>query len=126
MVVFGLGVAAWVVIRVLLTGFCTVGPSERAVQTSFGRAQRIEGATSLDDPMAGALRPEEAQRYAYPQVRVIGPGRPFASMIATVVSFRWPWGSSGNNPAPDRCQDDVLTLGTGQSVGPEAIKGAKS
>jgi regulator of protease activity HflC (stomatin/prohibitin superfamily) len=74
MVVFGLGVAAYLVIRVLLTGFYTVGPSERAVKTSFGRAQRIEGATSLDDPMAGALRPEEAQRYAYPQVRVIGPG----------------------------------------------------
>ena len=56
--------------------------NERAVKTSFGRAERVGTATTLDDPMAENLRPEERERYNYPQVRVIPPGGPY---------FKWPW-----------------------------------
>jgi regulator of protease activity HflC (stomatin/prohibitin superfamily) len=78
---FVLGGVAWFVTRYVLGGFFTVGPSERAVKTSFGRAHRLESST-LDNPMAEHLRPDERERYRYPQVRVIPPGGPY---------FRWPW-----------------------------------
>jgi regulator of protease activity HflC (stomatin/prohibitin superfamily) len=64
----------WFFLRYGFGGFYTVGPSERAVLTSFGRATRIDGQTTLSDPVSAALRPDERERYAYPQVRVIGPG----------------------------------------------------
>src|SRR5579864_4040899 len=77
------GLAAWFVMRVLLLGVYTVDQNERAVKTRFGRAVRVPGAkTTLDDPIAELLRPEERSRYAYPQVRVIQPGGPY---------FKWPW-----------------------------------
>jgi regulator of protease activity HflC (stomatin/prohibitin superfamily) len=72
----------WFVIRCVIGGFYTVGPSERAVKTSFGRADRIEGASTLSDPVAESLKGEERERYDYPQVRVISPGGPY---------FKWPW-----------------------------------
>ena len=68
------GMLIWLVLRFVLRAFYTVGPTERAVITSFGRAQRVGTATTLQDPVAHSLRAEEADRYAYPQVRVIGPG----------------------------------------------------
>jgi regulator of protease activity HflC (stomatin/prohibitin superfamily) len=71
---FVVGLLAWMVMRFVWRGFYTVGPSERAVITTFGRAQRVGTATTLDDPIAQSLRPEEAGRYVYPQVRVVGPG----------------------------------------------------
>jgi regulator of protease activity HflC (stomatin/prohibitin superfamily) len=76
------GFIAWLALRVVLTGFYTVDQNERAVKTRFGRAERIEGATTLDDPIAAHLRPEERERYAFPQVRVIPAGGPY---------FKWPW-----------------------------------
>ena len=83
-VLFGcfLGFIAWFIVRYLLLGFYTVDQSERAVKTSFGRADRIVGATTADAPFAAALRPEEKERYNYPQLRVIPPGGPY---------FKWPW-----------------------------------
>jgi len=78
-----LGLAAWFALRVGLMGFYTVDQNERAVKTRFGRAVRVPGGkTTLDDPIAEALRPEERPRYTYPQVRVIQPGGPY---------FRMPW-----------------------------------
>ena len=75
------GFAVWFFVRYLLGGFYTVTPNERAVKTSFGRAQRIGGdRTTLDDPIAESLRPDERERYVYPQVRVIGPGGPYLKM----------------------------------------------
>lgn len=68
-----LGFLLWFVFRYGALGFYTVGPNERAVLTTFGRAQRL-GASTLEDPMAQNLRHDERERYAYPQVRVIGPG----------------------------------------------------
>jgi regulator of protease activity HflC (stomatin/prohibitin superfamily) len=76
------GFAGWFLARYLAAGLFTVNQNERAVKTSFGRAQRLEGKTTLDDPLAQHLRPEERERYAYPQVLVIPPGGPY---------FKWPW-----------------------------------
>jgi regulator of protease activity HflC (stomatin/prohibitin superfamily) len=78
-----IGFLAWFVLRILVMGVYTVDQSERAVKTRFGRAVRVPGnKTTLDDPMAEALRPEEKSRYSYPQVRVIQPGGPY---------FKMPW-----------------------------------
>lgn len=68
------GLTLWFFTRYGIGGFYTIGPNERAVICSFGRAQRLGSATSIDDPVADALNPEERDRYAYPQVRVVGPG----------------------------------------------------
>jgi len=76
------GFAAWFAVRYLAAGLYSVDQNERAVKTCFGRAQRIPGVTTLDDPIAEHLRPEETERYRYPQVRVIPPGGPY---------FKWPW-----------------------------------
>jgi len=48
----------WLILRFVVRGFYTVGPNERAVITTFGRAQRVGTATTLDDPIAQTLRPE--------------------------------------------------------------------
>lgn len=75
------GVGIYAVFRVLITGFYIVRPDQRAVLTSFGRAQRLsEDAGSKAD--APHLTADEQQRYQYPQVRVIPPGGPY---------FKWPW-----------------------------------
>lgn len=77
-----LGLLGYLAARVLAMGLFTVGQNERAVITSFGRAQRIENATTLDDPIADLLPESDKQRYVYPQLRVIGPGGPY---------FHMPW-----------------------------------
>ena len=80
---FLLGGFAWFFVRIVLLGVYTVDQNERAVKTSFGRAERVQGGkTTLDDPIAEHLRPEERDRYQYPQVRVIPPGGPY---------FKMPW-----------------------------------
>ncbi len=77
------GFLAWFLFRYLVAGLYTVNQNERAVKTSFGRAQRAPGdAWTVDDPISEGLGPEERTRYNYPQVRVIMPGGPY---------FRWPW-----------------------------------
>jgi len=75
------GFVAWLLVRVVFSIY-TVDQNERAVKTVFGRAQRIAGQTTLDMPIAEHLRPEERDRYNYPQLRVIPPGGPY---------IRWPW-----------------------------------
>ncbi len=69
-----LGLMAWFLIRHGLFGFFTIGPNERAVLTTFGRAQRLGDATTIDDPLGSSMPAEERERYAVPQVRVIMPG----------------------------------------------------
>jgi regulator of protease activity HflC (stomatin/prohibitin superfamily) len=76
------GFVAWFLVRYLAAGFYTVNQNERAVKTSFGRAERVGTATTLEDPISATLSAEEKERYAYPQVRVIPPGGPY---------FKWPW-----------------------------------
>jgi regulator of protease activity HflC (stomatin/prohibitin superfamily) len=77
-----LGFVAWFLVRYLVAGLYTVNQNERAVKTSFGRAQRVGEQTTADDPISEPLSPDEKTRYTYPQVRVIPPGGPY---------FRWPW-----------------------------------
>jgi regulator of protease activity HflC (stomatin/prohibitin superfamily) len=79
---FLFGALVWFFLRIVLFGIYTVDQNERAVKTSFGRAERVPGKTTLDDPIAEQLRPEERERYHYPQVRVIQPGGPY---------FKMPW-----------------------------------
>ncbi|MDX1951379.1 MAG: SPFH domain-containing protein [Verrucomicrobiota bacterium] len=77
-----IGAFVWFAVRCVLSGFFTVDQNERAVKTSFGRAQRIPDATTLQDPIAESLHGDERERYVYPQVVVIPPGGPY---------FKWPW-----------------------------------
>lgn len=77
-----LGFIAWFIARYVLTCLYTVDQNQRAVKTSFGRAKRIPNATTLDDPIAEYLSPEEKERYKYPHMRIIPPGGPY---------FKWPW-----------------------------------
>lgn len=77
-----LGFVAWFLVRYLMAGIYTVNQNERAVKTSFGRAERVGDATTLLDPIAEHLRPDERERYNFPQVRVVPPGGPY---------FKWPW-----------------------------------
>ena len=75
------GFMLWFLIRVILFGIYTVDQNERAVKTSFGRAERLPaGKTTLDHPIAEFLQKEEQPRYCYPQVRVIPPGGPYLKM----------------------------------------------
>jgi regulator of protease activity HflC (stomatin/prohibitin superfamily) len=77
----GIGIAAMLT---LLFGVYTIGPTQRGVLCTFGRAQRTSGSTA-DDPQLGALLTEEEKsRYNYPNIRVIPPGGPY---------FKWPWQS---------------------------------
>jgi len=77
------GVVGWVVVTVVLRGFFTVEQNERAVITTFGKAERIPGQTTLGTPIGDHLRGEDhRERYCYPQLKVIGPGGPY---------FKWPW-----------------------------------
>jgi regulator of protease activity HflC (stomatin/prohibitin superfamily) len=83
-ILFGciIGFVAWFLVRYLAGGIYTVNQNERAVKTSFGRAERVGAATTLDDPISESLETGERERYCYPQVRVIQPGGPY---------FKWPW-----------------------------------
>lgn len=76
-----LGFIGWFLVRYLVAGFYTIDQNERAVLTSFGRAQRLEGKSTADDPISETLRADEKERYAWPQVRVVGPG----------FYWKWPW-----------------------------------
>ena len=77
-----IGLIVWFLVRYLAGGIYTVDQNQRAVKTNFGRADRIPGATTLNDPISAGLDADEKQRYRYPQVRVIMPGGPY---------FKWPW-----------------------------------
>jgi len=77
-----IGFIIWFLVRYLVGGMYTVDQNERAVKTSFGRAERVGIATTLNDPISAGLDDEEKERYNYPQVRVIMPGGPY---------FKWPW-----------------------------------
>jgi regulator of protease activity HflC (stomatin/prohibitin superfamily) len=77
------GFVAWFLLNYLVAGLYTVDQNERAVKTSFGRAQRLGTTKTLDDPeLKTTLNADEQQRYNYPQLHVIPPGGPY---------FKWPW-----------------------------------
>jgi len=72
------GFCAWFLFRYVLLGFYTVEQGERAVKTSFGKAERLPDSGQVDS----TLTEEERERYNYPKVRVIAPGGPY---------FKMPW-----------------------------------
>lgn len=76
------GFSVWFLMRYLIAGLYTVNQNERAVKTSFGRAQRVSDLTTSGDPISESLNDDEKSRYNYPLVRVIQPGGPY---------FKWPW-----------------------------------
>lgn len=76
------GLIGWFLVRYILFSFYTVDQNERAVKTVFGRAERLAAGQGSEDPFAEYLRPDERDRYNYPQLRVIPPGGPY---------FKWPW-----------------------------------
>lgn len=76
------GFGVWFIFRYLLTALYTVDQNERAVKTSFGRAERVGDATTANSVLGETLSDEHKQRYNYPQVRVIPPGGPYV---------KWPW-----------------------------------
>jgi len=88
-----LGFCFWFIARYAIGGFYTIGPNERAVLCTFGRAQRLGELSTLGAGSPGGtsgaagngsgsspakvgrdVDAEERERYNYPQVRVIGPG----------------------------------------------------
>jgi len=75
---FLIGLGVYALVRVVITGFFTVRPDQRAVLTTFGKAKR---APKGELPEAD---PSDADRYVYPAVDVIRPGGPY---------FKWPWQS---------------------------------
>ena len=123
-----LGLVFWFIGRCVLTGIYTVDQNERAVKTVFGRAQRVDGKTTLDDPISELLRPDEKSRYVYPQVRVIPPGGPYFKMpweriykisIATttanmVIDLEDPTANSGGTRLDAVTKDQLNTGLTGQ------------
>ena len=77
-----LGILIWALVRSLRGSVFVVNQNERAVKTVFGKAQRISGKTTLDDPIADCLSEDEKLRYHYPQLRIIKPGGPY---------LKFPW-----------------------------------
>lgn len=75
-----LGIITYAVWRSVLSGFYTVSPDQRAVVTSFGKAQRLRGEKASET--ISSLTSEEQERYEFPQVRVVKPGGPY---------FKMPW-----------------------------------
>jgi regulator of protease activity HflC (stomatin/prohibitin superfamily) len=79
----GLGVGiALAAVMTLLFGVYTIGPTERGVLTTFGRAPRLNGTVGSDPDLGPLLTPEEMPRYNFPLIHVVKPGGPY---------FKWPW-----------------------------------
>ena len=70
------GFFLWFFLLATEPGASTHGGTERAGGAHDVRARRarLGAATTLDDPIAAPLRDDERERYAYPQLRVVGPG----------------------------------------------------
>jgi regulator of protease activity HflC (stomatin/prohibitin superfamily) len=124
-----IGFFLWFVVRVVVGGIYTVNQNERAVKTSFGRAERLPGnKTTLDDPIATFLVDDERTRYVYPQVRVIPPGGPYLKMpwekvykisVATTtvnmaLDFENPQANEGGTRLEAVTKDQLNTGLTGQ------------
>ena len=78
-----IGFILYFTIRVVIKGFYVLEQNERGVKTVFGKAQRLEGVTTLDLPeFASTLRDDEKDRYQFPQLKIVPPGGPY---------FKFPW-----------------------------------
>jgi hypothetical protein len=63
------GFVIWFVVRYGVFGLYTVDQNERAVITSFGRAQRLGDRTILDDPVSESLNKENGSDTIIPRSR---------------------------------------------------------
>jgi len=100
------GLLLYAFIRVIVTGFYVVRPDQRAVLTTFGRAERMPEAPAqqADDP---GLSEDERQRYHYPAVRIIPPGGPY---------FKWPWQKAHKVSVATQAADLVWDPTTSQNT----------
>ena len=125
-----LGVAGWLFIRYVLTGFFTVNQNERAVKLVFGRARRLGtgAATTAEGRLSEGLTRADEDRYVYPQLEVIRPGGPYlkfpweqvvkVSVATATVGMAWdpeyPTANQGGTVL-DAVTKDQLNVGlTGQ------------
>lgn len=78
-----IGLVIYFILRFVIQGFYVVQQNERAIKTSFGKAERIKDANTLDIPdFRESLSDDEKERYVFPQLKVISPGGPY---------FKLPW-----------------------------------
>ena len=107
------GFVLWFFVRYGVGGFYTIDPSERAVITTFGRAQRLGTFAADDALLAAGMRPDERERYSYPQVRVVGPGfywRRSTPKPRCNLSWRWRTSSTrSRSRAAARCAPTCAT-----------------
>ncbi|MFT5124257.1 MAG: regulator of protease activity HflC (stomatin/prohibitin superfamily) [Kiritimatiellia bacterium] len=118
MSIFGflIGLVIYIVIRLVLSGFYTVRPDQRAVLTSFGRAVRV-GTEPVQDPH---LSEDESERYVYPQVQVIRPGGPYYKLpwqkvykvSVSTNSVDLTWDPTKEQNTVEAVTKDNLTTGT--------------
>ena len=83
--IFFIGLAAGIALAAVMTllfGVYTIGPTERGVLTTFGRAPRLNSSVGDDPELGPLLTPEELPRYNFPLIHVVKPGGPY---------FKWPW-----------------------------------
>ena len=106
-IVFGVvaGLLGFLFCYCLLGGLYTINQNERAVVTNFGRAERIGDRTNLDLPIAECMRPEEKERYVYPQIRVIAP--PGGALLFSAAQMH---SSVPNNSGRTRFSIDFRTV----------------
>lgn len=78
---FVLGILLYLFVRCIAAGFFTVDQNERAVKTTFGRANRVGDLRTIKLPIASELNDDERTRYDFPVIQVIGPG----------LHFKMPW-----------------------------------
>ncbi|MES2310002.1 MAG: SPFH domain-containing protein, partial [Verrucomicrobiota bacterium] len=75
-----IGIGFYLMVRCLIAGFYTVEQNERAVITSFGKAERFLDSEGKEIPVE--VPEADLDRYHYPQLQVVRPGGPY---------FKWPW-----------------------------------
>jgi len=104
------GFLAWFVLRYVLLGFYTVDQNERAVKSSFGRAHRVPGLTTLDSPLGALLREDERERYAFPQLRVMPSSSAAALPRCPFFTTAWSFQRSSNSPAHAGRRNQCVSL----------------
>lgn len=59
-----LGFILYIIVRIIIKGFYVVEQNERAVKTTFGKAERLTGLSTLDIPdFSESLSEDEKDRY---------------------------------------------------------------
>ncbi|MEW4455132.1 SPFH domain-containing protein [Bremerella sp. JC817] len=117
------GLMTYAFFRCIFTGFYVIAPDQRAVVTTFGRAERLSNdfVEPLNDPN---LTEEEKKRYTYPKVRVVGPGGPYFKMpwqkvhkvtVAT-NSVDLVWDPTKNQDTIEAVTKDNLTTGVNGQI----------